>query len=76
MAADEVRLDLTDAVELIEVLRFLGDWLSHDSEVLTGSLHRFVGSSGYDLEGLRADLDRFAFLLGDDGERLFGPPHQ
>ncbi|HWR47802.1 MAG TPA: hypothetical protein VN327_09380 [Pseudonocardiaceae bacterium] len=44
--------------------------------MLTGSLHRFVGSSGYDLEGLHADLDRFAFLLGDDGERLFGPPHQ
>jgi len=38
------------------------------------SLTRFVGHPVYDLRQLRADLDRFTFLLGaNDGEPLFGP---
>jgi hypothetical protein len=40
---------------------------------LATSLARFVGSEGYDLVQLRADLVRFRFLLGgDDGHLLFG----
>jgi hypothetical protein len=31
-----------------------------------------MGTHGYDLADLRTDLDRFTFLLGDDGEHLFG----
>jgi hypothetical protein len=41
--------------------------------VLDRSLRRFVGVEGYDLESLRGDLERFIFLLGGDGEALFGP---
>ena len=34
----------------------------------------FVGTASYDLSQLRADLDRFTFLLGgNDGESLFQP---
>jgi hypothetical protein len=68
-----LNLDLGDAVELAEMLQFLGDWLVSDPD-LDGSLTRFVGHPAYDLRQLRADLDRFTFLLGaNDGEPLFGP---
>jgi hypothetical protein len=68
-----VSLDAADAAELGELLRFVGDWLAADPEQLELSLQAFVGSPGYDLATLRADLDRFTFLLGaDDGQRLFG----
>ena len=40
-------------------------------ELLAASLRRFVGVDGYELPALQADLARFAFLLGDDGEQLF-----
>lgn len=63
-----------DAVELGELLTFLNDWLGGtDNPALNASLRRFVGTDGYDLTELRADLARFAFLLGtDDGTELFG----
>ena len=56
------------------MLEFLEDWLGgKDRQLLTGSLARFVGAGGYDLEALRVDLARFVFLLvGQDGERVFG----
>ncbi|HEX4701982.1 MAG TPA: hypothetical protein VH352_07630, partial [Pseudonocardiaceae bacterium] len=72
-------LDTGDATELAELLQFLNDWLASDHTHLDTSLTRFVGTRGYDLPQLRADLDRFAFLLGgNNGETLFqpGPHHQ
>jgi hypothetical protein len=70
----DVSLDPSDANELVELLTFLSDWLnSHDSELLTASLNRYVGNEAYDITTLQADLTRFAFLIGDNGERLFGP---
>lgn len=67
-------LDTGDAIELAELLQFLNDWLASDRADLDASLTRFVGTRGYDLQQLRADLDRFAFLLGgNDGEALFQP---
>ncbi len=76
MAASDVCLDGSDAAELAELLSFLGEWLARDGEVLAASLGRFVdvpGRDGYDVDELRTDLARFAFLLtGQDGERLFG----
>lgn len=67
-----VTLDLTDAAELGQLLEFLADWLSADRPTLKPSLGRFVGHPGYDVEELRADLHRFAFLIGDtDGRDLF-----
>lgn len=72
----DVRLHATDAAELVELLTFLGDWLAGpDTQLLADSFTGFVGHPGYDLPALQADLARFAFLLGDDGERAFGPQH-
>lgn len=68
----QTRLDTTDATELAELLQFLTDWLTTDPDNLAGSLTRFLGTRAYTLDQLRADLDRFAFLLGgNDGEQLF-----
>lgn len=73
MAMPQVCLDAGDAVELGELLAFIGDWLASDRARLAESLRRFVGSDGYDLDQLREDSSRFGFLLGvSDGEMLFG----
>jgi hypothetical protein len=55
-------------------LAFITDWLSGSQEqILAHSLAAFVGHPAYDPQTLRADLHRFAFLLGiSDGEELFG----
>ncbi len=67
-----VGLDGGDAAELSEMLQCLSDWLGADDSMLGLSLASFVGHSAYGLARLRADLDRFAFLLGgNDGEPLF-----
>jgi hypothetical protein len=72
MAVQLVGLDAADAVELGELLEFLAGWLAREGDALAGSLACFVGNAGYDIEDLRTDLSRFAFLLGGkDGERLF-----
>jgi hypothetical protein len=52
---------------------FVSKWFADDREVLDRSLRRFVGVEGYGIESLRGDLERFIFLLGGDGEALFGP---
>ena len=72
----QIRLDQADALELAEFLAFLAGWLSTqaDADVLDASLARYVGATGYDVDRLRQDLHRFAFLLGgNDGEPLFTP---
>jgi hypothetical protein len=69
----EVKLDVVDAAELAELLQFLSRWLARDRGRLGASLGEFVGHPAYNIGELRADLDRFTFLLGgDDGESLFG----
>jgi hypothetical protein len=72
----DVNLELSDAVELAELLTFLADWLSGSQrQTLTGSLTAFVGHPAYDVDNLAADLHRFVFLLGlNDGEQVFGEP--
>ena len=72
MAVRPVALDGGDAVELGELLEFLAGWLDRDGDLLAGSFRRFVGCDGYDLDELRADLSRFAFLFGGDSELVFG----
>jgi hypothetical protein len=70
----EVKLDVTDAAELAEMLQFLSQWLARDPGRLAASLGEFVGNPAYGTMQLREDLERFAFLLGgSDGEPLFGP---
>jgi hypothetical protein len=73
MTVPPVCLDADDAVELGELVEFLGDWVVGERSVLAESLGRFLGIDGYDIDELRADLARFAFLVGvNDGELLFG----
>jgi hypothetical protein len=44
-----------------------------DPERLTASLLEYIGHPAYGPDALRADLDRFTFLLGgNDGEEVFG----
>jgi hypothetical protein len=62
-----VSLDVEDAVELGELLGFLGRWLTSDHERLGASLAGFLGSVGYELEELQRDIARFAFLLSGEG---------
>jgi hypothetical protein len=68
-----VSLDIADAVELAETLQLIADWLAADPATLTQSLLAYIGHPAYGPDALRADLDRFTFLLGgSDGEDLFG----
>jgi len=69
----EIKLDAVDAAELAEMLQFLSHWLARDPGRLGLSLEEFVGHPAYGITQLRADLERFVFLLGgSDGEPLFG----
>ena len=72
----DVSLELSDAVELAELLTFLTDWLSGSQrQTLADSLTTFVGHPACDVDNLAADLHRFVFLLGlNDGEQLSGEP--
>jgi hypothetical protein len=72
----EIRIELSDAIELAELLTFLADWLSASQrQPLTDSFTAFVGHDVFDIDDLRNDLHRFVFLLGlSDGEQLFGEP--
>ena len=71
----EVKLDVTDAAELAEMLQFLSHWLGRDPARLSASLEEFVGHPAYGITQLRGDLERFVFLLGgSDGQSLFGLP--
>jgi hypothetical protein len=66
-------IDTADAVELAETLQLIAGWLTADPERLAASLLEYIGHPAYGPDALRADLDRFAFLLGgSDGEDLFG----
>jgi hypothetical protein len=70
----EVKLDVTDAAELAEMLQFLSGWLDRDPARLAAPLEDFVGHPAYGTTQLHQDLERFVFLLGgSDGEPLFGP---
>jgi hypothetical protein len=69
-------LDLADAAELAETLALLTQWLpGSDKQTLAGSFTAFTGHPACNTGTLRADLHRFAFLLGaSDGEELSGEP--
>ena len=72
-----ISLDATDAMELAEILQLIAGWLTADPQRLAPSLLEYIGHPAYGPDALRADLDRFTFLLGgSDGEELFGPGQQ
>ena len=69
-----IPLDVSDAIELAEILEFLSDWLESDRADRAASLARFVVSEAFGLDSLRDDFARFRFLLGvTDGEGVFTP---
>jgi hypothetical protein len=72
----QITLDLSDAAELAEMLTFLAGWLSGSQNPILGkSLATYVSHPAYNVDDLRTDLHRFAFLLGQtDGEELFSEP--
>jgi hypothetical protein len=60
------------APQLAELLQFVADWLAADPARLAPLFLAYVGHPAYGLDALRADLERFTFLLGgSDGEDLF-----
>lgn len=64
-----VCLPAEHAIELGGLIELLGDWLDLASaDVVADALAGFCGG-GYTVGELRADLARFPFLLGGDGER-------
>jgi hypothetical protein len=66
-------IDTADAIELAETLELIARWLTADPATLAPSFLAYIGHPAYGLDALRADLDRFAFLLGgNDGEFLLG----
>jgi hypothetical protein len=70
----KISLELSDAVELAELLTFIADWLSGtQKQTLADSLTAYVGHTAHNTDELCADLHRLVFLLGlSDGEQLFG----
>jgi hypothetical protein len=75
----QVTLDMTDAMELEQLLEFLASWMKADRGYLAPSLTRYLGveAEGMDPESLAGDFNRFRFLLGaTDGEGLFTPDEQ
>ena len=72
-----IKLDVTDAAELAEMLQFHSQWLAQGPGRLAASLEQFVGHPAYGPAYLRDDLERFVFLLGgSDGESPFSMPDE
>ena len=69
-----INLADADADELTELLQFIDTWLANDPETLNPSLHRHLGTPGYNTSHIRTTLARYIFLLGGDTEGdLFQP---
>jgi hypothetical protein len=75
----QVSLEMSDAMELEQLLEFLASWMKSDRDCLAPSLARFLGAGaeGMGPESLISDFSRFRFLLGaTDGEGVFTPDEQ
>ncbi len=75
----QVTPDMTDAMELEQLLDFLAGWMKSDHDYLALSLTRFLGIQTPDMNpgSLAADFARFRFLLGAaDGKGVFTPDEQ
>jgi hypothetical protein len=68
-----IKLPVADVAELIELLRFIDDWLATCPGQLREPFARFASHPAYGISQLRDDPQRLAFLLGaDNEEQLFG----
>ena len=75
----QVSLEMSDAMELEQLLGFLAGWLKSDRDCLAPSLARHLGvaAEGMGLDSLISDFSRFRFLLGaTDGDGVFTPDEQ
>jgi len=73
----DTRLDGVDAAELADLLQLLVEVFTFHHEQLDAALAHVIGHPAYGAHELRADLNRFIFLLGgNDGEPLFHPDHR
>lgn len=61
--SERILLDAADAVELIDLFEFFGEWFDHDRTRLDDSVWAFTGN-GVRLGELRDEIRRFADLLG------------
>jgi hypothetical protein len=72
----QVSLEMSDAMELEQLLGLLTGWMKADRDYLAPSLARYLGVDveGMGPESLAADFNRYRFLLGaTDGEGVFTP---
>jgi hypothetical protein len=72
----QVPLDMSDAMELEQLLGFLAAWMKFDHDYLAPSLARYLGVEveGSGPDSLADDFNKFRFLLGaTDGEGVFTP---
>jgi hypothetical protein len=68
------RLNVDDSIELAALLSFLSAWLEcQDVDLLAASLKCFIGTTGYELAELQADIGYFASLLEDGSEGPLRP---
>ena len=75
----QVSLDMSDAMELEQLLGFLAGWMKSDRDCLAPSLARYLGVAAESMgpDSLVNDFNRFRFLLGaTDGEGVFTPDDQ
>lgn len=75
----KVTLDMTDAMELEQLLDFVARWMKFDHDYLAPSLARFLGIEveGYGPDSLVRDFAKFRFLLGATyGEGVVIPDEQ
>jgi hypothetical protein len=72
----QVTLDMSDAMELEQLLGSLAGWMKAEHDYLAPSLARYLGVDveGTGPESLADDFNRFRFLLGaTGGEGVFTP---
>lgn len=67
-----ISLDPADATELAGMLELISGWIAVHHQTLDPALAAYIGSDAYNLDDLRNDIERFVFLLGGDGDALFG----
>jgi hypothetical protein len=65
-------IDVTDASELAELLRFLADWIESDAGPLSASLLAFVGHPAYGTVQLQA-LERQGLVPPSTSTHRPGP---
>lgn len=72
MTTHESGMAPIDLAELGEMLQIIHRWLSdQERDTVAASFARFMGTPAYDLDALRNDVLRIAFLLGADDDEQF-----